>query len=71
MDGCTSHKIEPFLDVFAQRRIEVVFLVPYISHLTQALDIGIFPVQNIMNSRFQYLINLQDLDDALAMISRL
>ena len=66
MDGCTSHKIEPFLDVFAQRRIEVVFLVPHTSHLTQALDIGIFGrCKNIMRSRFQYLINLQDLDDAI------
>ena len=42
------------------------FLVAHTSHLTQPLDLGIFGLcKNIMRSRFQYLINLQDLDDAI------
>ena len=41
MDGCKSHKVQPFLEVFAQKRIEVRFLVPHTSHLTQPLDVGI------------------------------
>ena len=66
MDGCKSHKIQPFLEEFARRRIEVRFLVAHTSHLTQPLDLGIFGAcKNIMRSRFQYLINLQDLDDAI------
>ena len=44
MDGCSAHKIEPFIEAFQQRRIGVVFLVPHTSHLTQALDLGIFAV---------------------------
>ena len=44
MDGCSAHKIEPFIEVFQQRRIEVIFLVAHTSHLTQALDLGIFAV---------------------------
>ena len=42
MDGFSSHKVEPFLEEFAQRRIEVVFFVAHTSHLTQPLDLGIF-----------------------------
>ena len=34
MDGCSAHKIEPFMEVFAQKRISVRFLVPQTSHLT-------------------------------------
>ena len=41
MDGCSSHKIEPFMEVFAQKRIAVRFLVAHTSHLTQPLDLGI------------------------------
>ena len=61
------HKIDPFLNDFAQKRIEVRFLVAHTSHLTQPLDLGIFGrCKSIMRGRFQYLINLQDLDDAIA-----
>ena len=58
MDGCSCHQIEPFMEVFAQMRIEVRFLVAHTSHLAQPLDLGIFGrCKNIMRSRFQYIIN--------------
>ena len=67
MDGYKSHKIQLSLDEFAPMRVEVRFLVAHTSHITQPLDLGIFwQAKTFMRSRFQYLINLQDLDDAIA-----
>ena len=66
MDGCSAHKIEPFMEVFAQKRIVVRFLVAHSSHLTQPLDLGIFAVcKNIMRTRTQYVISLRVLDNVI------
>ena len=66
MDGCSAHKIDGLQDFLAEKRIHVRFLVPHTSHLTQALDIGVFArCKSLMMSNQKYVINLHELDERI------
>ena len=65
MDGCKAHKIEPFRELLAQKNIIVVFLVPHSSHVSQALDVGIFGwLKSITRDEASYVVRLDALDEA-------
>ena len=67
MDGCLCHKKEEFRLLLDQHDIEPVLLVPHSSHMTQALDVGVFgQCKNLIRSDTRYLINLGELDEAIA-----
>ena len=67
LDGCSCHTSEQFRELLERHNVTMRFLVPHTSHLTQPLDVGIFGrVKNLIRSNSRYVINLRDLDDALA-----
>ena len=67
LDGCSSHTRAQFREALARKNIAMRFLVPHTSHMTQALDVGIFwRCKNIIRTNSSYLINLQNLDRAVA-----
>ena len=66
MDGCSSHTVEGLEQLFAEKRIEVRFLVPHSSHLTQPLDLGIFGLcKNLIRWNSNYVIKMQAIDDVI------
>ena len=67
LDGCSCHTNEEFRELLERHNVTMRFLVPHTSHLTQPLDVGIFGrVKNLIRSTSRYVINLRDLDEALA-----
>ena len=47
LDGFSAHSDPRVLEICAKERINLFFLPPHSSHLTQPLDLGIFGVQKI------------------------
>ena len=62
MDGCTCHKLTPFLTLLASKNVTPVFLVPHSSHLTQPLDLGIFGrLKSIIRNEATYTIPVHEM----------
>ena len=67
LDGCSCHKAEAFKELLHRHNVTMLFLVPHSSHMTQALDVGIIAnVKRHIRSDTKYVINLHDLDRAVA-----
>ena len=67
LDGCSAHTMEPFKELLRRYNVTMVFLVPHSSHMSQALDVGIFArCKNLIRNDTKYRVDLQDLDEALA-----
>ena len=63
LDGLKVHTMEPFVELLGRYNVTVVVLVAHTSHMTQALDVGIFwKVKNLIRHDGKYVINLQELD---------
>ena len=67
LDGCSSHKAEAFVELLRMHNVTVLFLVPHSSHVSQALDVGVFGrCKNIIRSDTKYRVDLQLLDEAIS-----
>ena len=66
LDCCSCHTSDAFKLLLRRYNILPLFLVPHSSHMTQALDVGIFGrCKNIIRSDTKYDVNLHELDSVL------
>lgn len=68
IDGCSTHGAALRQFNLAEKHIEVIYLVPHSSHLTQPLDLALFAIQKLNTYKKKLTLKLSDQADKIRSI---